>query len=81
MNYSRSDDMVDYKHSMATNHKTNLHWVPQQEDVPTHFRKGIVGDWRNHFSTEQNERFDALYLEKMSGTSLQFDFGEGLVLP
>jgi hypothetical protein len=66
---------------MATNHKTNLHWVPQREDVPTHFRKGIVGDWRNHFSAEQNERFDALYLEKMSGTALQFDFGEGLVLP
>lgn len=67
--------------SMATNHKTNLHWVPQREGVPGHFRKGVVGDWRNHFSAEQNERFDALYLEKMSGTGLRFDFGEGLILP
>ena len=64
---------------MAVNPKANLDWVPQREGVPRHMRKGIVGDWRNHFTAEQNERFDALYREKMAGTGLQFDFGEGVV--
>lgn len=66
---------------MASDKKTNLNWVPQREGVPGHFRKGTVGDWRNHFTLEQNNTFDHLYLEKMSGTGLQFDFGDGLILP
>ena len=67
--------------SMASNELANLDWVPQREGVPRHMRKGIVGDWRSHFEDEQNRRFDALYLEKMVGTGLRFDFGDGLVLP
>lgn len=67
--------------TMAADKKTNLNWVPQREGVPGHFRKGTVGDWRNHFTKEQNKAFDPLYLEKMSGTGLQFDFGDGLILP
>lgn len=67
--------------SMAGNKLANLDWVPQKEGVPRHMRKGIIGDWREHFSDEQNRRFDALYLEKMTGTGLRFDFGDGLVLP
>lgn len=63
--------------AMSTNKKTNFDWVPQREGVPTHFRKGVVGDWRNHFTTEQNEQFDPLYAESMRGSQLQFDFGAG----
>lgn len=66
---------------MANHSQTNFNWVPQQEGVPGHFRKGEIGDWRNHFTPEQNKIFDVLYLEKLSGTGLWFDFGEGLVLP
>jgi hypothetical protein len=33
-------------------------------------RKGIVGDWRNHFTAEQNRRFDAVWDEKMRHTAL-----------
>ena len=65
--------------AMSTNEKTNFSWVPQREGVPTHFRKGIVGDWRNQFTPEQSEQMDQLYIEKMSGSQLQFDFGEGFV--
>lgn len=67
--------------SMASNRQTNLNWVPQRKGVPGHFRKGGVGDWRNHFTPEQNEVYNALYLKKMSGSDLHFDFGDGLVLP
>ena len=66
--------------AMTSNKKTNFDWVPQQEGVPKHFRKGIVGDWRTQFSPEQSERLDALYAQRMAGSNLQFDFGDGLVM-
>ena len=37
-------------------------------------RKGIVGDWKNVFTPEQNAKFDAIYAEKMKGSGLDFDF-------
>jgi len=37
------------------------------------FRKGVVGDWRDHFTPEQNVKFDAVYAEKMKGSGLDFD--------
>jgi hypothetical protein len=65
---------------MATNEKTNFNWIPQREGISTHYRKGLIGDWRNQFSTEQSQSFDKIYLQKMSGSNLQFDFGDGLIL-
>ncbi|XP_078662474.1 sulfotransferase 1A2-like [Branchiostoma floridae x Branchiostoma belcheri] len=40
----------------------------------TFFRKGVVGDWKSHFSDEQSQWFDAFYKEKLGPTGLQFDF-------
>ena len=37
-----------------------------------HFRKGIVGDWRSHFSGEQTQYVDKLTAEKLAGTGLHF---------
>ena len=37
-------------------------------------RKGIVGDWKNHFTPEQNAEFDAIYAEKMKDSGLDFEF-------
>ena len=39
-----------------------------------HVRKGIVGDWKNHFSDEQLEKFNQLYKSRMDGSGLEFEF-------
>ena len=67
--------------SMTSNENTNFDWVPQKADKPKHFRKGDIGDWRNHFSPEQSQRLDALFMEKMKDTGLRFDFGDGVIQP
>ena len=40
----------------------------------SHLRKGIVGDWKNHFSDEQLEAFDRLCQSRLNGTGLEFQF-------
>ena len=39
-----------------------------------HFRKGVVGDWRNYFSEEQSARMDAECRKRLDGTGLNFQF-------
>ena len=67
--------------SMTSNETTNFDWIPQKADKPKHFRKGDIGDWRNHFSPEQSQQMDDLFMKRMKGSDLQFDFGEGVILP
>ena len=55
--------------AMSTNEKINFNRVPQRAGEPSHFRKGEIGDWRNHFTAEQSERMDQLYNEKYVGAS------------
>ena len=37
-------------------------------------RKGVVGDWKNYFTPELNERFEKDVLEKLKGSGLEFEF-------
>ena len=37
-------------------------------------RKGVVGDWKNYFTPEMNERFEKEVLAKLKGSGLEFDF-------
>jgi sulfotransferase len=67
--------------SMTSNETTNFDWIPQKADKPKHFRKGDIGDWRNHFSAEQSGQMDDLFIKKMKNSGLQFDFGDGVILP
>ena len=37
-------------------------------------RKGVVGDWKNYFTPDLNERFEKEVLAKLKGSGLEFDF-------
>ena len=85
--YDLEEDVIDTVvekstlQSMRDNPATNPNKVDHERPVPLYrpgeqqfLRKGIVGDWRNHFTPEQNAEFDAIYAEKMKGSGLDFDF-------
>lgn len=40
-----------------------------------HIRRGEVGDWRNHFSIEQNLRMNRVIEEKLAGSDLHYFYG------
>ena len=52
--------------------RTNYKWF--QGSKGDFVRKGVVGDWKNLFSDEQNQRFEKIFKEKMEGTGLEFEF-------
>lgn len=65
--------------NMKRNSSANMSWMDKyrQDGQNTSFmRKGSVGDWRNHFTDEQSARMDTEITRKLSGSGLQFDFGE-----
>lgn len=42
---------------------------PEKENI-CFYRKGIVGDWKNHFSVEQNDRMNKKFIERTEGTEI-----------
>ncbi|XP_068183841.1 amine sulfotransferase-like [Antennarius striatus] len=55
----KTDPKANYKDIFETNYYTE----------PT-MRKGIAGDWKNHFTVAQNEHFDKVFKEKMGNFPL-----------
>ena len=83
MGYDLKEEVIDTItekttfQSMKANPATNFEWPETYDRVPDEqpfMRKGEVGDWTNHFTSEQNAEFDAVYAEKMKGSGLDFDF-------
>ena len=58
--------------SMSVNPFTNRAENPMMDfSIARFLRKGVVGDWRNHFTAEQNTRFNTVGEQKMGGTVLR----------
>jgi hypothetical protein len=49
--------MIVRRHSF----RLRTFWRFGRENIKSHFRKGIAGDWRNHFDDELKDRFKKLY--------------------
>ena len=62
--------------SMSQDPNANYNWIigSLMTAEGAFMRKGVVGDWKNYFSSEQNASFDKIYREKMEGSGLEFDF-------
>ena len=45
-----------------------------KKDSGSLLRKGVVGDWKNYFTPEQNKIFEKEVLEKLKGSGLEFDY-------
>ncbi|XP_078681021.1 sulfotransferase 1C2-like isoform X2 [Branchiostoma floridae x Branchiostoma belcheri] len=54
--------------SMRKRLAESLYW---RKDI---VRKGVVGDWKNHFSAKESDKFDQKYRKRMEGSGLEFDF-------
>ncbi|XP_053119552.1 sulfotransferase 2B1-like isoform X2 [Hemicordylus capensis] len=64
---------------MKGNKMVNYSLVPEDimnQKVSPFLRKGISGDWKNHFSPEQSAAFHRLYQEKMKDVGIKFSWDE-----
>ncbi|XP_022100048.1 sulfotransferase 1A1-like [Acanthaster planci] len=61
--------------NMKKNPMANLGtMLGHDESQGVFMRKGVVGNWKTHFTVAQNEAMDAHIEEKLRGTGLTFDY-------
>ncbi|XP_029953227.1 sulfotransferase 1C2 [Salarias fasciatus] len=67
-------DLTSFK-NMKENPMANYSCIPKpvfDHSISPFMRKGVVGDWKNHFSDEQSKMFDEDYERQMKGTNIPF---------
>ena len=78
INKSLSDDLISRIAEQCTfsGMKKNAasYSIKGHEGETSLLRKGVVGDWKNYFTPELNERFADEVLAKLKGSELEFDF-------
>ncbi|TSL97277.1 Cytosolic sulfotransferase 3 [Bagarius yarrelli] len=58
---------------MKQNKMANYSTIPVMNfSISPFMRKGKVGDWKNHFTVNQDNQFEKHYQEKMKSTTLKF---------
>ncbi|KAM4651440.1 sulfotransferase 2B1-like [Discoglossus pictus] len=75
------DSVVEHSSfkAMKDNKMTNFSLAPQDyidQSKGSFMRKGICGDWKNHFTVAQSEYFDKIYEEKMKDLNMKFFWEE-----
>ena len=56
--------------SVKINKFVNKSIIPWNPDSPAFIRKGIIGDWKNHFTQKQNKEFEAWYITPLQDSGL-----------
>ncbi|XP_068736182.1 sulfotransferase 1E1-like isoform X2 [Montipora capricornis] len=69
---NRITEQCTFKEMMKNS--SNYKQTDEDDNIGQILRKGVVGDWKNHFTPEMNERFDKEVLAKLSGSGLWFDY-------
>ncbi|XP_053448028.1 amine sulfotransferase-like isoform X2 [Nycticebus coucang] len=69
----RQATFENMKDDPLANHENVLNFHPGLTRRSGRFlRKGTTGDWKNHMTVEQNERFDKIFQKQMKDFPLQF---------
>ncbi|XP_071942781.1 amine sulfotransferase-like [Antedon mediterranea] len=58
--------------NMKANNRVPFFQLKKEKGERTYalLRKGVIGDWKTRFTVAQNERFDAIYNQRMEGSAL-----------
>ncbi|XP_070551689.1 sulfotransferase 1B1-like isoform X2 [Ptychodera flava] len=69
LNEEEIDKVINYTsfNQMKERYENSPTPFYQEKNAGKWIRKGVVGDWKHHFTVTQNETFDRVYAEKMKG--------------